>query len=674
MARKTRDITLVYGSATIGGSSDTYEPTGCYRLEKSNARGRLEVDVLVLPSSAATFATFEEYFRNPRQACTFTYMSSTLISWNHSAGTGGVNTEAHCAIRGNQQTDNGLARLYTITIEADLIPDGTDQSGIRDHHSEVGWELDKTQSISLSGVYIGSTYTTHVDAYAAEVKSRHSISDWVLLRENKEEGRDGKLVTWSREYRERLNSSHDHEDRYDLEIDKYSYFSISGVYTGSNYSTDVNAYCATVKSRHSISNWVLIRETKDSGKAGAQISWTREYAETASTGLRDAKDRVDIDDARIKSVSLSGVYTGSSYQTDIDAYCATIQSRHSITTWELLKETKDEGKDAAQITWSREYREIRFDESAAGLSHAALINVRLNIGSDVSDEDNYDIPGQTPSAKPMDVLVQFSAAVDVTLITDIQDFYQGTVRDALVQLGKNVFSGALGSVALVGESASWDPYASRLEATLKLRAPNGSPIFFAAYAKEAVIRTGVTITPVFSGSAYAAVAYQGPATYIVTQTWTRLRLTSSPSVGSSGTGGGFGSGGTLNAGSFGQTWSTVGNLGGFQAGSLGSGIGGGVGSFFGSSGATPSGPIASGVSPSSPSLARPQKGAVIERRRSETPKRVGISGHSYSVIEEQAVEITQFWDDPASNQTTDIGRNATYPTLGQEIGSEEWPS
>ena len=110
---------------------------------------------------------------------------------------------------------------------------------------------------------------------------------------------------------------------------------------------------------------------------------------------------------------------------------------------------------------------------------------------------------------------------------------------------------------------------------------------------------------------------------------------------------------------------------------LGAGIGGGVGSFAGSSG-TVTGPMASGVSPSAPSLSRPEYGAVIERRRSEKPKRVGISGHSYNVIEEQTVEITQFWDDPGSTgigHTTDVGRNspnATVPTIGTEMGTQEW--
>jgi hypothetical protein len=56
---------------------------------------------------------------------------------------------------------------------------------------------------------------------------------------------------------------------------------------------------------------------------------------------------------------------------------------------------------------------------------------------------------------------------------------------------------------------------------------------------------------------------------------------------------------------------------------------------------------------------------VLERRKNERPKRIGIQGYSFDVIEETDVEVVQFWDDPGggSEQTVTGNRYATTPTM-----------
>lgn len=119
MAQATREISLAYGGTTIGGASTKYHLTGAYRLELDNAQGALEVDVLVTAESVADFTAFEAIWRDVRVTATLTYLGSTLVSWNHSSGSGGVNTRASCSIPGTEEADAGLSRLYRVRIESE---------------------------------------------------------------------------------------------------------------------------------------------------------------------------------------------------------------------------------------------------------------------------------------------------------------------------------------------------------------------------------------------------------------------------------------------------------------------------------------------------------------------------------------------------------------------------
>lgn len=702
----TAEHSLTYGATTIGGSSPKYHLHGPYRLDLSNLRGVLEVDVMVTAAGAADFATFEQAFRVPRQTVTFTYLGVAVVEWDHEDLEGGVNTEASIRRPGTQEADAGLGGLYTIRIEADLVPDGPDQGGLALLESVVSRNEQGEYSARFSGIYIGDDYDTAVDAYVEAVRTRHSITRWDLIEESITEDVDAAKRTWSRTYAQVLLTdgsvgglrglrsvvTRDQNDERTLDLE--------GVYTGlyANYGTAVASYVATVLARHSITGYDLLEEQREEDHDAGITRWRRRYREimiedTATTGLRDLLSVLRYDESRVASVEIAGVWVGAiaDYEDSVDAYAATVLARHSITAADLLSESREEDHDAQRTRFSRQYRQIPSDQSAAGLDHESVVNPSIVITRALEAPGDYQGTGLV--RRLVDVAVVFNAAIDISQVDDLQGFYRTVIRPFLVSKARTAIGA--GQIALVGERASWDDHLLRLDATLSLKASNGSQVVAHSYTRSTVLEFGGRVVPIWAASAFAGEVAQGPASYLVTETWVRTRIGASlprePLKGGTGggvVGGGAGSGGPrdqtivggrdlLSFGGGGTSSFGGGSLGvpfvqGAQSGGL-LGAGGGGRQAFGvvsgltisRSGAQAGSRVGgtAGVAPGRPDGSRPSTPLVLRHSLDESPSTLGLDIR-LDLIDEREVLVTQWYDPvgpvagPQREQTTDVGRNA----------------
>ena len=148
-------ITIVYGSRTVGGSSDLYQIDGPYSLDKSFDHLRLTFNVVVVASSFAALQTaaddLEDDFRKRDQTFTITIDSST---WTYTEGVDILNVVSTLSKTGDPETDRGFSRAYTIVVEG-ILPadDASPETGLRDIGFTVDFESGRQHILTINGTY-----------------------------------------------------------------------------------------------------------------------------------------------------------------------------------------------------------------------------------------------------------------------------------------------------------------------------------------------------------------------------------------------------------------------------------------------------------------------------------------------------------------------------------------
>ena len=160
-AAVTREMSIVYGALTVGGTSD-YHIDGKVRQEVSFPRYAIEFDVVVTAATASAFATactaIEDAYRLPRQDLVWSLGGSTLRSLTTSAGTG----FNHLPIirKLGEDADTGRSRRYRCRVDVDLPADylavsrfGRDVDG----EYEVEFEPNGRRRLRVTGGYTATS-------------------------------------------------------------------------------------------------------------------------------------------------------------------------------------------------------------------------------------------------------------------------------------------------------------------------------------------------------------------------------------------------------------------------------------------------------------------------------------------------------------------------------------
>jgi len=163
----TNPIAITYGSRSIGGSSATYQIVGPYILDKSYDSFRLVVDVVVVASSIATLQescdVLEDDFRKRLTDGQTLIIDMDGNRWTYTVGQTLLQARSSIAKSGNVDLDRGASRGYTITLEAQLPADDSDDAGLRDIEVLVDFEAGRQKVVTMRGTY---TATTAGDAKA----------------------------------------------------------------------------------------------------------------------------------------------------------------------------------------------------------------------------------------------------------------------------------------------------------------------------------------------------------------------------------------------------------------------------------------------------------------------------------------------------------------------------
>ena len=166
-----RDITLIYGSRTVG-STTTNVPDGQtpIRITSSFEEYTVEFDFIVTDDLDTEIAALENDFSKRRETLTLTFGGSTR-TFSSGAGTG-FESRAELVKRGDD-ADTGNTRFYTARITVQRPAD--DEDGLLEASIELGYDESRHRSVTISGIYTATpTHSTARAAYDADISSYQS--------------------------------------------------------------------------------------------------------------------------------------------------------------------------------------------------------------------------------------------------------------------------------------------------------------------------------------------------------------------------------------------------------------------------------------------------------------------------------------------------------------------
>lgn len=152
-------LSITYGGQDVGGSSSRYQMIGAHVVERSFERFRLVFDVLVVAGTSsglqAASETLEDAFSKR-----LTYGETLVIqlggsSWTYTHGSTILNTAATIVKSGNPDTDRGVSRAYTVSIEGEMPAAAF--GGLRDIEVLVDYAPGRQATVSMRGAYTATS-------------------------------------------------------------------------------------------------------------------------------------------------------------------------------------------------------------------------------------------------------------------------------------------------------------------------------------------------------------------------------------------------------------------------------------------------------------------------------------------------------------------------------------
>ncbi len=261
----------------------------------------------------------------------------------------------------------------------------------------------------------------------------------------------------------------------------------------------------------------------------------------AKPGRREATYTINFDESRIRSITFSGSFTAldsNGAKAQYDAQIATwangvLDSYGGNANYELLKEdvTPDDYDKICQF--SREYREVIFNQSSAGLNHAAIQNPTFDFSkAEVAPGDS-----DSTARRLIEVTCVFDCAIDRDSSTDPEGLWSGTVRPYIISKAQSLFS--LGQVAVVARTPTARCAPNRLSGVVVMQAVSDSNLIEYTVTMQSVFKPGKVLVPTADGNPLAYHVIAGPAE--------ELRITSETKLEAGGGGGGGGGSGSAPA-------------------------------------------------------------------------------------------------------------------------------
>lgn len=170
----TRELSIAYGSFTVGGST-ARQIDGFTMVERDYEASAVEFSFITSATTAAAFATevdaVEDAFRIPRQNLTITQESQTLLSLSHTGNTGF--NAAPRIIKQGDVGDTGRSRHYTVRIDFGMPADNVSTSFRRTSTVKIEYDPSRRRTVTIN-----ATYTANTDGTAALAQYRATISTY----------------------------------------------------------------------------------------------------------------------------------------------------------------------------------------------------------------------------------------------------------------------------------------------------------------------------------------------------------------------------------------------------------------------------------------------------------------------------------------------------------------
>ena len=209
-AAVTRELSIVYGTLTIGGTTDRLID-GKWRYERAYEIASVECEFVTTAATEGAFATevaaVETAFATPRARLRVVQGSETLIDFDPSTNSGYNARPA--IIKAGDIADTGRSRRYRVRVEVDMPADLSGQNGRRESRVDVSESPSGRRTLGLSGVYTAlggnsarTQYENSIDAYVTTLTTALG-GTWELTEEVAAAADDAdKLLEFARVYRE----------------------------------------------------------------------------------------------------------------------------------------------------------------------------------------------------------------------------------------------------------------------------------------------------------------------------------------------------------------------------------------------------------------------------------------------------------------------------------------
>lgn len=197
----------------------------------------------------------------------------------------------------------------------------------------------------------------------------------------------------------------------------------------------------------------------------------------ADDGLRDIELQIELSPSRQQTVTMRGVYTATAagnavqnYENECDGVASSyLTAIDNQATWELVAETysmdREQGSSAPEshlCTWTRQYIQLLYNQSAAALDDAEIRDHRVTF----TDTSSYPGDGQEDVVRLHRVMANYDCGIDIGETQDIQSVYTNKVRSHLLALFETNFEPQVFGVE--DERASYDHTSNRMAVAMQL--------------------------------------------------------------------------------------------------------------------------------------------------------------------------------------------------------------
>lgn len=272
------------------------------------------------------------------------------------------------------------------------------------------------------------------------------------------------------------------------------------------------------------------------------------------SGLLDINVSVDYDQAKIRTVSIRGMYLAdggsdatANYAAQIEAKCTSILSGLSPGgTFERTHELTDRDRVDKKIRFERTYLEIIFAQSSQGLDHPSIVQHVVGI------EKIWEQPGDSGggNVKRLERFrMRYSCWLDKTVTTDTASLLTGTILPYLKSLFVSRYSPS--QYGIITEQHQHLPATNQVVGELEiLAAISPTTLIESVVTQRFDEDSGAILTHPWDGQPFSAYVDRGKATRLrISTAQNRVLGSASPQQraagGSSGSGGTWGGAGVI---------------------------------------------------------------------------------------------------------------------------------